>query len=59
MIYSKAVYRYKGSMARVIWAGNGYLQFLGQPIELIQFRHIVLASIDESEELLEGLIFGN
>ena len=25
----------------------------------MQFRHTVLASIDESEELLEGLMFGN
>ena len=59
MIYGKAVCKQEGGMARVIWAGDGYLRFLGQPIELGQFRQAAGASIDEAEALLEGLIFGN
>ena len=45
-------------MAKVIWAGGQCLRFLGQPIELTRFRQAAAASIDESERLLDRLIFG-
>ena len=57
MVYGKVVCSNEGGIAKVIWAGRQYLQFLGQLIELIQFRQAVAASINESEQLLDGLIF--
>ena len=59
MRYGKAVRSKEGGLAKVMWSrGEQCLRFLGQPIELARFRRAAAASIDESEQLLDGLEVG-
>ncbi|RYP58974.1 hypothetical protein DL771_011044 [Monosporascus sp. 5C6A] len=59
MSYGKGHRRKEGGTARIIWEEGGEaLRYLGQRIELREFRNAVRAGVREAEDLLDGLFFG-
>ncbi|RYP30260.1 hypothetical protein DL768_011198 [Monosporascus sp. mg162] len=59
MSYGKGYRRKEGSAARIMWKEGGEaLRYLGQRIELREFRDAVRAGVRETEDLLDGLFFG-
>ncbi|RYP57593.1 hypothetical protein DL771_011450 [Monosporascus sp. 5C6A] len=59
MSYGKGHRRREGGAARIMWEEGGEaLRYLGQRIELREFRNAVRAGVREAEDLLDGLFFG-
>ncbi|RYP53350.1 hypothetical protein DL770_010995 [Monosporascus sp. CRB-9-2] len=59
MSYGKGHRRKEGGTARIMWEEGGEaLRYLGQRIELREFRGAARAGVREAEDLLDGLFFG-
>ncbi|RYP57715.1 hypothetical protein DL771_011427 [Monosporascus sp. 5C6A] len=59
MSYGKGHRRREDGAARIMWEEGGEaLRYLGQRIELREFRNAVRAGVREAEDLLDGLFFG-
>ena len=59
MSYGKGHRKKEGGAAKVLWEESGEaLRYLGHRIKIQEFRHAVNAGVDEAEELLDKLMFG-